>query len=386
MEVTILSDLPEVKEVSSNHLGRIYYVLDFLKKAKIAETVNTCVPENSYNVYVEGKGFVCFTLGQVFEIIIINRMYGLKTPIYHIGEWCENTAIPEIYGIPSVLLNDDRIGRLLDKIFPYLTTIDNKITVNIIREFGIEVSQIHFDPSSFKVYGEYIRTSGESPPPINITYGRNGQGKRDDKLVRFGIAITEDTDFPLMAKGYSGNTNDSEMHPEFITGLRKTLKTKDFLFIANTKFDTKENIIDIIDNKGFFLCPGVLASDVKKNFIEKYGKRDKFKPIEYLSKTEKKKPKNKRNYFQAFERMHKIVAKERGKKKRTYQHRLIFVYSPTKAKSEAKSRQKGIAKVQKELNYLASRLHTNRKGYKTRNQVMEKFAAITKRSSCKSRN
>ncbi len=81
--------------------------------------------------------------------------------------------------------------------------------------------------------------------------------------------------------------------------------------------------------------------------------------------------------------MQKIVVKKRGKKKRTYQYRLIFMYSPTKAKVEAKTRKKGIAKVQKELNYFASRINRNRKGYKTREEVMEKFGAIIRRPACK---
>lgn len=375
-----MSDSSEVKEVSTRHLGRIYYVLEFLKKARIAETVNRCVPDSSYCVYVEGKGFICFTLGQIFEIMVLNRLDNLKSPMYHVGEWCENTAIPEIYGIPSELLNDDRIGRFLDKIFPYIATIDSKITMNMIKEFGIEISKIHFDPSSFKVYGEYLPTAGETSP-IEITYGRDGQGRRDDKLVRFGIAITEDCDFPLIAKGYSGNASDSEMHPEFLTELRKMLGTSDFLFIADSKLDSKANIGDIFFHKGSFLCPGAFLPDIKEAFISKYRKKHKFERLEYVSKSERKKAKNKRNYFEAFERMQKIVVKGPDGKKRTYQYRLIFVYSSMKAKTEAKTRGNGITKVRKELYTLASRL--NKKNYETHQEITVKLGKILKRPASK---
>ena len=375
-----MSDPPEVQGVSTRHLGRIYFVLEFLKKAKIAETIDRCVPDNSYCVYVEGKGFICFTIGHIFEIMMLNRLYNLKSPIYHIGEWCENTAIPEIYGIPSILLNDDRIGRFLDKIFPYLATIDSQITMNMIKEFGIEVSQIHFDPSSFKVYGEYLPTAGETSP-INITYGRDGQGRRDDKLVRFGIAITEDCDFPLIAKGYSGNASDSEMHPEFLGELREMLGTSDFLFISDSKLDSKAVIGDIFFHKGFFLCPGVFSVDMQKAFIEKFSKQEKFNRLKYVSQSEKKKAKNKRNYFEAFEKMKKIVVIGPDGKKRTYQYRLIFVYSSMKAKTEAKTREKGITKVRKELNLLASRL--NKRNYETHQEITAKLGEIQKRSASK---
>ena len=182
----------EIEEIITINLGRIYYLLHFLKKARIAETVNEYVPNNEYIVEVaEGKGPVCFTVGQVYEIIVINRLQGLKNAIYHIGEWAGGTAIPEIYGIPADLLNDDRIGRLLDKIYPHLATIDSAITLNIIKAFSINCTQIHFDPSSFEVYGEYMPIAGEKDA-IEITYGRNGKGRIDSKQVRVGVAIAED--------------------------------------------------------------------------------------------------------------------------------------------------------------------------------------------------
>ena len=374
-----MSKTSEIKEVSSRHLGRTYYILDFLKKAKIAETVNKYTPNSDYNIDVEGKGNICFTLGQIFEIMTINRLYGFTTPLYHIGEWCKNTAIPEIYGIPWELLNDDRIGRFLDKIYPHLATIDSQITLSIIKKFVIETNAIHFDPSSFSVHGDYLPIAGETTP-IKVTYGRDGQGSTSNKIVRFGIAITQDSGIPLFSQCYSGNTNDSYMHPDFLIQLRDSLATSNFLFIADTKFDVKENFLDIFRSKGRFLCPGVFSTNIKKDFL-KYSQKHEFKELKYSSESDKKKPKNKRPKFKAFEVQKQIVGKNSKGKKCQYKYRLIFIYSSTKAKAEEKSRKKSIAKVIKDLTAIVPKLN-NRK-LVTRDEIMKKLIPILSRSSCK---
>ncbi len=376
-----MSDPSQIKEVCTRQLGRTYYVLDFLKTAKIAEAVNARVPKAQFTAELDGYGPVNFTLGQLFEIMVLNRLYGLKTPLYHIGEWCEHTAIPEIYGLPAALLTDDRIGDLLDRIEPYLETIDSEITLNMIRAYDLAISQIHFDPSSFAVCGDYTPVAGE-PSTIKITYGRNGQGRYDDKLVRFGLAITKADAFPLLAKGYSGNTSDAEMHPEFLTQLRQVLARSDFLFIADSKLDTTDNLVDIMSHHGYFLCPGAFSQHWKEAFLDDYQHRYQFTTLDYVPKAERKRPKSKRHYFQAFERPETIVVKPRGDQAaQTYEYRLLFVYSSMKAKAEAHFRQKSLKTIQDELRQLTRRL--NKRGHQTHKEATAKLGVILKRPASK---
>ena len=129
------------------------------------------------------------------------------------------------------------------------------------------------------------------------------------KQVRIGVAITEDHGIPLLGKAYSGNTSDQEMHPQFLVQLRETLSVSDFLFIADSKFDSKENLADIFMNNGFFLTPGAFSADLKKKYITKYREKYEYEKLSYLPETEKKKAKSKRKYYEAFELNKKMTAK-----------------------------------------------------------------------------
>ncbi|NUM36272.1 MAG: transposase [Candidatus Brocadiae bacterium] len=95
--------------------------------------------------------------------------------------------------------------------------------------------------------------------------------------------------------------------------------------------------------------------------------------LEYVSKEDAKKPKYKRNYYEAFEIPKKITVKHPDGRDRKYKYRFIFVCSSIKAKAEKTSREKGIRKVEQELKYLASRL--NSRNSKTRKEI-EKFCSF----------
>lgn len=64
-------------------------------------------------------------------------------------------------GITAGHLNDDRLGRLLDQLFEYGTTLFFlKAAMQAVRRFGVRVSQCHLDSTSFALDGEYASESG----------------------------------------------------------------------------------------------------------------------------------------------------------------------------------------------------------------------------------
>ncbi len=88
-------------------------------------------------------------------------------------------------GVKAEYLNDDKLGRVMDKLFiKGLTEIFLAISINIKKEFDMSSKSSHLDSSSLHLHGEYnislpdVVTDNinalnitQSPQTIEITYG-----------------------------------------------------------------------------------------------------------------------------------------------------------------------------------------------------------------------
>lgn len=77
-------------------------------------------------------------------------------------------------GVRPEHLNDDRLGRVLDKLYETgLTEVFVTVALQAARKFGVTDS-LHLDSSSFHVHGEYTTNTKDGQPEpgvIEITYG-----------------------------------------------------------------------------------------------------------------------------------------------------------------------------------------------------------------------
>ena len=102
-------------------------------------------------------------------------------PLYALSEWA---AVYE----PSLLLlgedgpgllNDDRVGRMLDRLFQAdRGSLLTELMVGVIAEFGIDCSRLHNDSTSVSVHGTYQAADGED------VAGHSGAGDYPGALER----------------------------------------------------------------------------------------------------------------------------------------------------------------------------------------------------------
>lgn len=326
---------------------------------KIGETINR---------YIQDAGDI--DIGTVIEILILNRLCGFHTPLYAMSQWASDHGIDEIYGIDAKKLTDDRCGASLDRIFEHRDALDGQLTVNLVETFDVDVRQIHFDASSFVVVGEPAARSGD-PASIHVTLGRDGKGNTNRRLVRFGLAVTGLGSIPLFGKAYGGNAMDYEMHPEFLANLLKIMPAGDFLFVSDSKFDSADNFACVFAHDGTFLCPGVFRQDLQERVAAILDGGAQWEDIEYVAKADRKKARNKRARYRAFETAEEISFEIDGEV-RVFVYRLIFVHSSRKAALQKKTREKRMRRIAGELDGIAFRLNTRL--YTTREYIEKKIA------------
>ena len=63
--------------------------------------------------------------------MVANRLT-CPSPLVHVQRWAREWAVGEALGVDPALLNDDRIGRVLDAIAPHLDQIAGSVGVAAI--------------------------------------------------------------------------------------------------------------------------------------------------------------------------------------------------------------------------------------------------------------
>ncbi|WP_448072409.1 IS1634 family transposase [Georgenia yuyongxinii] len=141
------------------------------------------------------------------------------------------------------LLNDDRAGRMLDRLFDAdRASLITTTVLGVIREFGIDTTQLHNDSTTVTVTGSYPgadgRTRGGKPTPA-IRHGHNKDYRPDLKQLLFILTISADGAVPIAYRVAGGNTPDDVTHVPTWDELRDLVGRSDFLYVADSKLCSK---------------------------------------------------------------------------------------------------------------------------------------------------
>lgn len=335
-------------------VGAMPLIAAMFDKIGLRSTVNEFVP-------YEGD----VDLGTLVEVMVLNRLLQPKA-MFRIGDWAEDASVTDYYGLTVEQLNDDRLGRALERIAQHGDTVQVALVLSAIDKFELDVSQIHYDITSVELYGAY-ETKDDEPSKPHPTYGRTKSGRKNVKQIQQGLSVSADGGVPLCQTPLDGNTSESDTHQANLDKLEQTIPKHDFLYVADTKLDTNQNLLDIASRKGKFLCGGAAHPSLKDRFLKL---RRKLCKIDYCSKSQLHLPKDKQDIYKATETKVVVTGKVDGKEVRL-KYRLIFVWSERKARDEAKTRQRHIEKIREEFDKIVRNL--NKFSLKTEDAIVRRL-------------
>lgn len=162
--------------------------------------------------------------GQVVKAMILNGLGFVSAPLYLFEQFFVGKATEHLLGegVRPEHLNDDRLGRVLDKLHRAgLSQVFLKVGLEACKKFGVSTSRVHLDSSSFHVDGEYAIAIAEpesrvqeqedeaEPRPIHISYRYSRDHRPDLKQFVMDLICTGDGDLPLYLRLADGNEADS---------------------------------------------------------------------------------------------------------------------------------------------------------------------------------
>jgi transposase len=191
-------------------------------------------------------------------LLLVRNFVLSRHPLYGVPAWAQrfDPVRLELNAEQVALLNDDRLGRLLDKLFLVdRRTLMTRIIVHMVEEFGIERARIHNDSTSVTFCGEYPegvpRADGRKVP--RIVHGYNKDHRPDLKQLVWTLSITDDGGVPVHYNVDDGNVNDDQTHRQTWDILHQIIGTPRFIYTADCKLCTRANMSHIAERGGWFI-------------------------------------------------------------------------------------------------------------------------------------
>ncbi len=198
------------------------------------------------------------TPAQAIGVLVRNLALG-RQPLYGLNTWAADYD-PALLGLQAgeaELLNDDRVGRALDQLFfSDRASLLTALSLCAIDAFGIALEELHDDSTSLVLYGAYADATGEARAGISPPRPARGFSKDrrpDLKQLVWILTISADGAVPITYRMVDGNTEDSTTHITTWERCRAIAGRSGFLYVADSKLCTRDNMDHIARNGGRFL-------------------------------------------------------------------------------------------------------------------------------------
>jgi transposase len=238
------------RTLTSFRVGALPILNRVIARAKLAELVGEFMLEDKR----------C-TVAPVSGTLVLLRNYLVsREPIYAVAEWARQFR-PDLLGLShnqASWLNDDRVGRCLDRLFQAdCSSLVLAVTSHVVEEFGIDLSEIHNDSTTVTFFGEYAGASrekvvkGRTAPAI--TWGHNKDHRPDLKQLLYNLTVSSDGAVPVVFGVENGNVTDDKTHQRNWDFVCRIVGGPDFIYVADSKLATYENMSYIANRGGRFV-------------------------------------------------------------------------------------------------------------------------------------
>src|SRR5712692_5818882 len=239
----------EVVESVTKTIGSLALAYPYLRRLGVAETLDALTTTGRQRDV---------PTGQIIEVLILNRLAVRPAPISKLGSWAQTQAIEEVYGWPAEALNDDRIGRALDEVYPHLTNAWAALILKGAQAYGVRLHQLHSDVTRVAFEGAYAdaaRPPAAEPAVPRIVRGYTGKEDPSRKQVTLSLSVAADGALPTWYQVADGNAADTQTYLRHLTAVREFLHVDQPLVVGDSKLITGPNILGFCRAAARFLGP-----------------------------------------------------------------------------------------------------------------------------------
>jgi transposase len=339
-------------------LGAHPIIEHFIETLRIREIIGSYLPTDRRMKLDDGKALA----------LLIHNILTSPSPLYEMEDWLKPLDAQKVGLRPEETkwIQDDRIGRALSKFYNSRhKDVFFRLALRAIKVFDLDCGRIHHDTTSVTFVGKY----GGWDATEQLAFGKNKDHRPDLKQLVLGMNVTADGAVPISHRIYDGNQTDDRLHPANHQALQRLLGRADFIYVADCKLATKENLQKLSGWHGRFVS--VMPRSWKED--EPFRRRVRQGKIQWkhiLSRKNDRHPDSKLDRY--------YVAK--GNYQTSSGYRLHWIRSTQKAEQDAATRTRRMERALEELRNIQTKLNAYK--LKARKQIKQRVETILQEQHC----
>ncbi len=235
-----MNQLGNIEVQTINHLGIIAGIIDEIGIVEIINEQLGIKPQEKLNN------------GIIVKSIILNALGFVSRPLYLFTQFFNDKATEHLFGegIVPEDFNDDKIGRVMDKLYQFgLTNIFLLIALTALKKYEIDKKYSHLDSTSISLQGDYeicqtVTAENLEPTPMKIVHGYSKDKRPDLKQFLINLIASGDGGVPLFLECGNGNDNDKAKFAQLLSNFKKQIDF-DSIFVADSALYTADNLLVI---------------------------------------------------------------------------------------------------------------------------------------------
>jgi len=239
------------KTLRTYDVGALPIINRILERMRLSDILKQCLPTDDARIRLPTERGL---------LVLLRNILIAREPVYGVGQWAASYApgLFDMWHHEVERLNDDRVGRCLDHLFDALDAdFIMKAVRRVIDQFQINLDELHNDSTSVSFYGAYSEAEEEGRVrgrrTLAITFGHSKDHRPDLKQLLYILTVSNDGGVPLYFTSANGNTTDDTTHRQTWDLLHQLVGRADFLYVADCKLATSENMNYIARQQGRFI-------------------------------------------------------------------------------------------------------------------------------------
>lgn len=357
------------KTILTHTIGALPIINRLLKRMRLRELLSQHLPDEDDRTIIDTSRVV---------LLLVRNLLVSREPMYGVAEWARNFG-PELFDFWTddlEHLNDDRVGRCLDSLFKTLdSNLVLDVVTHVVREFDLSLDELHNDSTTVSFFGNYPGAEKErSVDGLTIpaiTWGHSKAHRPDLKQLLYILTVSDDGGVPVYFQTSSGNVTDDQTHQATWNLLAQLVKRPDFIYVADCKLATTDNMLYIAGAGGRFITVLPATRKEDSQFRDALGK--------------------KRSETSLWEEVHRLTNDD-GSVRDLYRvcpdeqlskesFRILWFHSRGKEESDAATRSRRVGRAIRQLNELRARLISSKTRFRERSKVASAVAAILESQS-----
>jgi transposase len=354
------------RTLRSEKIGALPILNHFIQQLRLEELLREHLPPEDKRVKVPAAKAL---------LVLLRNLLISREPLYGMGEWAAGYA-PDLLGLTLdelTALSDDGVGRALGCLFrSEQGAFVLAVVRQTVRRFEVTLRQLHNDSTTITFHGKYEDAAEEDlrggRPTLAITWGHNKDHRPDLKQLVYILTLSEDGGVPIHFRAASGNTTDDQTHVETWKLLCEVAGRSDFLYVADSKLATADNMAYLHQHRGRFLTVLPRTRSEDKDFRQSL-REGKVSWQTVYEKIDEEDDGNPPKILDRFSAARQPATTAEG-------YRLLWYHSTRKAERDALARANHLQRATRELDELRNRLHSPRTRFRQRDMVVKAVEEI----------